>query len=104
VVVRGGHLGGRSVASSGDDFRFGGHRHRWDRNWDPGGDGGGSDGQNQLRLSNENPSTGWWGYIVVPRLVWSSLIYWVHMVRVVWSNWVGWVYTERTPMLSIDII
>jgi hypothetical protein len=58
VVVRGGHLGGRSVVSSGDDFQSGGHRCRWDRNWDPGGDGGGSDGQNRLRLSSGNPSVG----------------------------------------------
>jgi hypothetical protein len=56
VVVRGGHLGGRLVVSSGDDFRFGGHQRWWDRNWDPSGDGGGSDGQNRLQLSGGNPS------------------------------------------------
>jgi hypothetical protein len=56
VLVRGGHLGGRSVASSDDDFRSGSHRRRWDQNWDPGGDGGGTDGQNLLRLSGGNRS------------------------------------------------
>jgi hypothetical protein len=58
VVVRGGHLGGRSLVSSGDDFQSGVHRRWWDRNWDPGGDGGGSDGQNRLWLSGGNPSAG----------------------------------------------
>jgi hypothetical protein len=54
----GGHLGGRLVVSSGDDFRSGGHRRRWDRNMDPGGGGDDSDGQNPLQLSGENPSIG----------------------------------------------
>jgi hypothetical protein len=57
-ALRGGHLGGRSLMSSGDGFQSCGHRCGWDRNWDPGGDDGGSDGQNWLRLSGKNPSVG----------------------------------------------